>query len=35
MEINKGVASDQFLLEQPEGTTLQTVGPPPVKGPQQ
>jgi hypothetical protein len=33
MEINKGVASDQFVLEQPEGTTLQTVGPPPVKGP--
>ena len=34
MEINKGVADDQFVLDQPEGTTLQTVGPPPVKGPQ-
>jgi outer membrane lipoprotein-sorting protein len=34
MDINKGVASDQFVLDQPEGTTLQTVGPPPVKGPQ-
>jgi outer membrane lipoprotein-sorting protein len=34
MDINKGVASDQFVLDQPEGTTLQTVGPPPAKGPQ-
>ena len=34
MEINKGIADDQFVLDQPEGTTLQTVGPPPVKGPQ-
>jgi outer membrane lipoprotein-sorting protein len=34
MDINKGVANDQFRLEQPEGTTLQTVGAPPVKGPQ-
>jgi hypothetical protein len=33
MEINKGVSSDQFVLEQPEGTTLQTVGAPPAKGP--
>lgn len=33
MEINKGVAGDQFVLEQPEGTTLQTVGAPPAKGP--
>jgi outer membrane lipoprotein-sorting protein len=34
MDINKGVASDQFVLEQPEGTTLQTVGAPPARGPQ-
>ena len=34
MDINKGIANDQFVLDQPEGTTLQTVGPPPVKGPQ-
>jgi len=34
MEINKGIADDQFVLDQPEGTTLQTVGSPPVKGPQ-
>jgi outer membrane lipoprotein-sorting protein len=34
MEINKGVSNDQFVLEQPEGTTLQTVGTPPAKGPQ-
>ena len=33
MDINKGVASDQFVLQQPEGTTLQTVGAPPDKGP--
>jgi outer membrane lipoprotein-sorting protein len=33
MEINKGVSADQFVLEQPEGTTLQIVGAPPVKGP--
>lgn len=33
MDINKGVPSDQFVLEQPEGTTLQTVGAPP-QGPQ-
>jgi hypothetical protein len=34
MDINKGVGSDQFVLEQPEGSTLQTVGAPPAKGPQ-
>jgi outer membrane lipoprotein-sorting protein len=34
LDINKGVASDQFVLEQPEGTTLQTIGAPPAKGPQ-
>jgi hypothetical protein len=34
MDINKGIKDDQFVLEQPEGTTLQTVGPPPAKGPQ-
>jgi hypothetical protein len=30
MDINKGVASDKFVLEQPEGTTLQVVGQPPT-----
>jgi len=34
MDINKGVPDSQFVLEQPEGTTLKVVGPPPVKGPQ-
>jgi outer membrane lipoprotein-sorting protein len=34
LELNKGIANDQFVLDQPEGTTLQTVGPPPAKGPQ-
>ena len=34
MDINKGIKDDQFVLEQPEGTTLQTVGPPPAKGSQ-
>jgi len=34
MEINKGVPADQFVLAQPEGTTLQVVGEPPPKGPQ-
>jgi outer membrane lipoprotein-sorting protein len=31
VDINKGVANDKFVLDQPEGTTLQTVGqnPPP------
>jgi hypothetical protein len=26
MDINKGVADDKFVLEQPEGTTLRAVG---------
>jgi outer membrane lipoprotein-sorting protein len=34
MDINKGVSADQFILEQPEGTTLQNVGGPASKGPQ-
>jgi hypothetical protein len=34
MDINKGVPDDQFVLDQPEGTTLQPIGPPPAKGPQ-
>jgi outer membrane lipoprotein-sorting protein len=34
MDINKGLADDQFGLEQPEGATLKTVGEAPVKGPQ-
>jgi hypothetical protein len=29
MDINKGIPDDQFVLDQPEGTTLQTIGPPP------
>jgi outer membrane lipoprotein-sorting protein len=29
MDINKGVPDDQFVLERPQGTTLQVVGPPP------
>jgi hypothetical protein len=33
MDINKGVPTDQFVLQQPEGTTLQKVGEPPAKGP--
>ena len=33
MKINKGIPDNQFVLDQPEGTTLQTIGPPPVKGP--
>jgi len=32
MDINKGVPADQFVLEQPPGTTLQVIGAP--KGPQ-
>jgi outer membrane lipoprotein-sorting protein len=38
MDINKGVSDDKFVLEQPEGTKLQTVGQPPAatpKGPSQ
>jgi outer membrane lipoprotein-sorting protein len=34
MDINKGIKDDQFVLDQPEGTTLQTVGQPPAKGSQ-
>jgi hypothetical protein len=34
MEINKGVPNDQFVLEQPEGTTLRVIGQAP-KGPKQ
>jgi hypothetical protein len=30
MDINKGVSDDKFVLEQPEGTTLQTLGQPPT-----
>ena len=33
MDINKGVSDDKFVLEQPEGTTLQVLGPPPTEGP--
>jgi outer membrane lipoprotein-sorting protein len=29
MDINKGLSDDKFALEQPEGSTLQTVGPKP------
>ena len=34
MDINKGVSDDKFVLNQPEGTTPQTVGqaPSPAKG---
>jgi Domain of unknown function (DUF4292) len=28
MDINKGIAADQFVLEQPEGTTLKPIGQP-------
>jgi hypothetical protein len=34
MDINKGIPDDQFVLDQPEGTTLENIGQPPVKGPQ-
>jgi outer membrane lipoprotein-sorting protein len=33
IDINNGVPEDQFVLEQPEGTTLQVVGPPPASAP--
>jgi len=33
MDINKGVSDDKFVLKQPEGTTLQIVGQPPVTPP--
>lgn len=32
MDINKGVSDDKFVLEQPEGTTLQILGQPPAPG---
>jgi outer membrane lipoprotein-sorting protein len=31
MDINKGIADDKFVLEQPEGTTLRAVGQTPAK----
>jgi outer membrane lipoprotein-sorting protein len=34
MEINKGIPDDEFVLDQPEGATLQVVGRPPVNLPQ-
>jgi outer membrane lipoprotein-sorting protein len=34
LEINKGIADSEFVLDQPEGTTLRVVGKPPQKGPQ-
>jgi len=33
MDINKGVSDDKFVLPQPDGTTLQIVGQPPVTPP--
>jgi hypothetical protein len=33
MDINKGVPDDQFVLDQPEGTTLQVVGQPVTPAP--
>ncbi len=33
MDINKGVPDDQFVLDQPEGTTLQPIGQSPVTPP--
>ncbi|HLK68316.1 MAG TPA: DUF4292 domain-containing protein [Bryobacteraceae bacterium] len=35
MDINKSVSDDKFVLEQPEGTTLQVLGQPPAQGPKQ
>lgn len=32
MDINKGVSDDKFVLDQPEGTTLQILGQPPAPG---
>jgi hypothetical protein len=32
MDINKGISDDKFVLEQPEGTTLQILGQPPAPG---
>jgi outer membrane lipoprotein-sorting protein len=33
MDINKGIQDDQFVLDQPEGTTVQVVGQPPANAP--
>jgi hypothetical protein len=33
MDINKGLSDDKFALEQPEGSTLQTIGPKPAAPP--
>jgi hypothetical protein len=33
MDINKGLSDDKFALEQPEGSTLQTIGPKPAGQP--
>jgi outer membrane lipoprotein-sorting protein len=33
LDINKGVTDDKFVLEQPEGTTLQVIGPAPPAAP--
>jgi hypothetical protein len=33
MDINKGVSDDKFVLDQPEGTTLQVVGQAPAPSP--
>jgi hypothetical protein len=33
MDINKGVSDDKFVLDQPEGSTLQVVGQPPAPAP--
>lgn len=33
MDINKGVPDDRFVLDQPEGSTLQVVGQPPAPAP--
>ena len=34
MDINKGIPDDEFVLDQPEGTTLQSIGQPPADPPQ-
>jgi len=33
MDINKGIPDDEFVLDQPEGTTLQVLGQPPANPP--
>jgi hypothetical protein len=33
MDINKGISDDKFVLDQPEGTTLQVVGQAPAPAP--